>query len=306
MSIIAFIGTGTMGAPMAANLARAGFDLRLWNRTRSKAEAVAAAVGCRVADTPAAAAEEADIIVTMLADLEPLREVYAGSDGVVETIKDGAVCVDMGTTGPSGVAELAEIVAAAGGVLVDAPVSGSRAAAESAELTIMVGGSAAAVATVRPALESMGSTVYHLGPPGAGSVVKLAVNTVIHALGNAVSESLVMAERAGVERAAVYEVFEHSAVAAPMLTYRRDAFLSPQDTSPMFAMTLAEKDLRLIVALAEDVGVPARQARANLDIVSGAVAAGYGDHDMADVAVHLREHTDSRSGHDGSRRQDAP
>ena len=173
--------------------------------------------------------------------------------------------------------------------MVDAPVSGSTDAARTASLTIMVGGPPDAVAAVRPAFDAMGSTVYHLGATGAGSVAKLAVNNIIYSLGNAVSESLVLAERAGIDRATIYEVFENSAVAAPMIAYRHDAFVRPEDTEPMFALTLARKDLRLIADLAEDVGAPMRQARTNLEMISDAVDAGYGDHDMADVALHLRE-----------------
>lgn len=288
MTVAAFLGTGTMGAPMAANLVRAGFDLRLYNRTRSKAEAVAADVDSLVADTPAEAARGADVVITMLAGVGPLLDVYRGADGVLAGLGEDAVCVDMGTTGPAGVAALVELVGARAPV-VDAPVSGSTDAAESAQLTLMVGGPEDAVARVRPLLEAMGSTIYHLGRTGTGSVVKLAVNSIIFALGNAVAEALVLAERAGVDREAVYEVFENSAVAAPMIAYRREAYVHPEATAPMFALTLARKDLALIADLAQDVGVPMPQARTNLQMVDEAVAAGYGDHDMADVAVHLRD-----------------
>lgn len=288
MTAVAFLGTGRMGAPMAANLARAGFDLRLYNRTRSKAEAVAGAVGCAVADTPAEAARGADAVITMLAGVGPLLEVYRGADGVLADLGDGAVCVDMGTTGPAGVAQLVELIGSTATV-VDAPVSGSTDAAESAGLTLMVGGPEDAVARVRTLLEAMAGTIYHMGDTGTGSVVKLAVNSIIFSLGNAIAEALVLAERAGIDRAAVYEVFENSAVAAPMVAYRHEAFLHPEQTAPMFALALAQKDLRLIIDLAQDVGVHTPQARANLKMVDEAVAAGYGDHDMADVALHLRD-----------------
>jgi 3-hydroxyisobutyrate dehydrogenase-like beta-hydroxyacid dehydrogenase len=145
------------------------------------------------------------------------------------------------------------------------------------------------MAAVRPVLAAMGDPIYHLGDTGAGSVAKLAVNNVIYALGNAVSESLVMAERAGLDREQVYDVFANSAIAAPMIGYRRSAFLDPEGTPPAFALTLARKDLRLIVQLAERLGVTVEQAEAALSVISGAVDAGLGDHDMADVAVHLRD-----------------
>lgn len=288
MADVAFIGLGRMGAPMATNLARAGHDVVLHNRTRVKAEALASEIGATVADTPRAAAEDAPVVITMVADEAALLAVHEGDDGILAGLQDGGVAVDMGTTGPASIRRLAPRVERAGGALVDAPVSGSTDAAASAGLTIMAGGPDAVVDAVRPLLAAMGETIYHLGDTGAGAVTKLVVNNIIYALGNAVSESLVVAEQAGLDRAQVYEVFENSAVAAPMIHYRHDAFLSPEDTPAAFAMTLAHKDLRLLTELADELGVPVEQAAANQSLIGRAVEAGLGDHDMADVAVHLR------------------
>lgn len=293
---VAFLGLGRMGAPMATNLAAASHDLVLHNRTREKADALAARIGTGVAGTPREAAERADLVITMLADEAALRGVCEGPDGVLAGLRPGAVLVDMGTTGPAAIEDLAPEVAAAGGVLVDAPVSGSTAAAESAGLTIMVGASEHVFATVEPVLQPMGSSVRRMGETGAGAVTKLAVNNVIYALGNALSESLVLAERAGIDRERIYDVFADSAIAAPMVGYRRQAFLHPQETPAAFAMTLARKDLRLITELAATLDLPVEQAEANLSLYERAIAAGLGDHDMADVAVHLRrQRTDGTS-----------
>jgi 3-hydroxyisobutyrate dehydrogenase len=285
---VAFLGLGRMGAPMAANLAAAGHHLVVHNRTPDKAEELADRIGAEVADTPRAAAESADVVITMLADEAALLGVCDGPDGVLAGLREGAALVDMGTTGPAAIADLAPRTASAGGVLVDAPVSGSTAAAASAALTIMVGAPPEVFATVAPVLQAMGRSVHHLGDTGAGAVTKLAVNDVIYALGNALSESLVLAERAGIERGRVYDVFEDSAIAAPMVGYRRQAFLDPEGTPAAFAMTLAAKDLRLITQLAASLDLPVEQAEANLSLFERAIAAGLGDHDMADVAVHLR------------------
>jgi 3-hydroxyisobutyrate dehydrogenase-like beta-hydroxyacid dehydrogenase len=273
---------------MAANLAAAGHSLVLFNRTRQKADELARRLSCDVAASPREAAQHADVIVTMLADATALQKVVDGPDGVLAGAPSGAVLIDMGTTGPAAIERLQAQAAGAGVKLVDAPVSGSTAAAEAADLTIMVGAPTEVFETVEPILGAMGSTTYHVGDTGAGSVVKLAVNNIIFSLGNAISESLVIAERAGLRREAVYEVFENSAVAAPMVSYRHDAFLVPEETPPAFALVLAEKDLRLITELAARLGVPVEQATANRRLVEAAVAAGLGDHDMADVAVHLR------------------
>jgi 3-hydroxyisobutyrate dehydrogenase-like beta-hydroxyacid dehydrogenase len=288
MARVAFLGLGRMGAPMATNLAAAGHELVLHNRTRATAEELAARTGATVAASPRTAATGADVVITMLANETALRAVYEGDDGVLAGLGSGAVAIDMGTTGPAGIERLAGPVAATGAVLVDAPVSGSTAAAEAADLTILVGAPDDVFHDVRPILVAMGDTIFHLGDTGAGSVMKLAVNTIIHALGNAVSEALVLAERAGLDRTQVYEVFEQSAVAAPMVHYRHDAFLDPEHTPVAFAVRLAHKDLELVTALATEVGVPMAQARTNLAIFAAAMEAGLGDNDMADVAVHLR------------------
>ncbi len=285
---VAFLGLGRMGAAMAANVATAGHELVVYNRTTRTAVDLAARVGATVADSPRAAAEGAAVVITMLANEAAVRAVMEGPEGLLAGLRAGAVVVDMGTTGPAAIADLETVVAAAGGVLVDAPVSGSTAAAESGELTVMVGGSEEALAAVEPVLRAMASSVHHLGATGAGSVAKLAVNNVIFALGNALAESLVLAEQAGIDRAVLYDVFEHSAIAAPMVGYRRDAFLDPEGTPPAFATTLAVKDLRLITELATVLGVPVEQAQANLALMTRVVEDGLGDRDMADVAVHLR------------------
>ncbi len=289
MTAVGFIGLGRMGAPMATNLAAAGYEVVLHNRTASTAEALAERISATAVVTAREVAEAADVVITMLADEQALVGMCEGPDGVLAGLAPGAVLIDMGTTGPEGIARLRPQVQAAGGVLVDAPVSGSTAAAEAGALTILLGAPASVVQPLEPILAAMGEQVFHLGDTGAGSVMKLAVNNVIYALGNALSESLVLAERAGLSRERVYEVFEHSAIAAPMVGYRRDAYLDPDGTLPAFAMTLARKDLGLITGLAQQVGVDLEQAAANLSIYEQAIAAGFGADDMAAIAVYLRE-----------------
>ena len=179
-------------------------------------------------------------------------------------------------------------MAAVGGVLVDAPVSGSTVVAEAGALTILVGADEAVFPGLEPVLAAMGAHVIHLGDTGTGSIMKPAVNNVIYALGNALSESLVLAERAGLDRELVYDVFAHSAVTAPMVGYRPRAYLAPEDTPAAFAMPLAGKDLGLITELAGTVGLQLTQAEANLSLYDRAIATGLGEGDMADTAVYLR------------------
>jgi 3-hydroxyisobutyrate dehydrogenase-like beta-hydroxyacid dehydrogenase len=285
---VAFLGLGRMGSPMAANIAKAGFPLFLYNRSSSKAVDLAQKTGATTMLTPSAVVRDADIVITMLSDEKSVHQVYEGPEGVLDSIKPGAIVIDMGTTGPEGVAWLAKEIERRGAHFLDSPVSGSTAAATSGTLTLMVGGEREVLEKARPVLESIGGLIYFLGASGSGMVMKLAVNGVIYALGQAVSESLVMAERAGISREAAYEVFENSAIAAPMVKYRHNAFIHPEDTPAAFAMTLAAKDLRLILKLAGEFGVQMKQAAVNLDVLNAAIEAGLGEKDMADVAVYLR------------------
>ena len=285
---VAFIGLGRMGRPMAANVARGGHPLVLYNRTPAVAEALAAEIGATVAATAREAAESVEAVVTMLADADAIRETYSGDDGAAAGMRPGAIALDMGTTGPEGVAWLDETVRGVGATVVDAPVSGSTATATEGTLTIMAGGSGDDVKRVRPVLESIGAHVFHLGATGTGAVMKLAVNSVIFALGQAISESLVLAERAGIDGERAYEIFENSAIGAPMVKYRRDQYLHPESTAVAFAMSLARKDLLLIHDLAESLGTPMPQADIDLESYGRAIDAGFGDEDMAALARYLR------------------
>jgi 3-hydroxyisobutyrate dehydrogenase/2-hydroxy-3-oxopropionate reductase len=284
---VAFLGMGRMGSRVARNIAGAGFPTTLYNRTRARAEEVAAASGSSVADTPADAARDADVVMTMLADGPAVEALYVGDDGVLAGLRAGAVAIDLSTTGPDFVRRLGDMVAGKGASLVDAPVSGSTATAESAKLMIMVGGEDADVERVRPVLEAAGSTIIHVGRPGAGATMKLAVNAIVFGLNQSLSESLVLAERAGIERAAAYEVFASSAIAAPVVHYRREAFEHPGEVPPSFTVDLAIKDLQLILGLASEVGADVPVTERTIEVMRDAAAA-HGRDDISAIAEHLR------------------
>jgi len=284
---VAFLGMGRMGSRVARNVAAGGFPVTLYNRTRAKAEEVAAGVGGAVADTPAAAARDADVVITMLADASAVEAVYVGGDGALRGLGPGKVAVDMSTSGPDFVRRLGAMVADAGASLVDAPVSGSTSTAESGDLMLMVGGADADVERVRPVLGAAGSTIIHVGPPGAGATMKLAVNAIVFGLTQSVAEALVLAERAGIDRLVAYEVIAGSAVAAPLVYYRRATFEHPGEVPPMFSIDLAIKDLNLILGLAAQVGAHMPQTQENLDVMRRAAPA-HGEDDIAAVAEHLR------------------
>ena len=287
MSSVAFLGLGRMGRPMAANLVRAGHDVTVWNRSRATAVAFAEEHGVKIAESPAEAAAKSDLVLSMVSDDEVVLHLHTGPSGTLSAVRPGAVVIDMSTVTAATSARLAAAVGEAGATFLDAPVSGSVAAATAAELTVMVGGDATTYAAARPVLAAIG-TPLHLGPNGAGAAMKLAVNTVVHGLNGALSEALVLAERSGIDRLMAYEVFARSAVAAPFVHYRREAFERPDDVPVAFRLELAAKDLRYALALAGEVGAALPQSERSLAVLGEAVEAGFADHDESAVAQHLR------------------
>lgn len=285
---VGFIGLGRMGYPMATNIAAAGFPVTVWNRTVSKSERLAAETGAGVAGSPAALAARVDVLITMVADGPVLADLYTGGGEMCGSLRAGTTCMDMSTVSPVESLRVAAAVATAGAGFVDAPVSGSTALAEAGTLTIMAGGRTEDVETVRPLLEAMGSRIFHMGPAGSGVTIKLAVNSIVYGLGQAVAEGLVLAEAAGIDRENAYEVFANSAVAAPFVHYRRDAYLNPGEVPVAFRTVLAKKDLDLALDLAASVGTAMPQAALNRAQVVDAIEAGFGDHDMSAVAEYLR------------------
>jgi 3-hydroxyisobutyrate dehydrogenase/2-hydroxy-3-oxopropionate reductase len=277
-----------MGSAMSRALARAGYPPIVWNRTAESARTLAAEVGGRVADRPADVAATADVCLSMLADDAAVAEVWGGRDGLLAGARAGAVLIDLSTVSPSSILRFAPGVRAAGAAILDAPVSGSVSLAESGQLTLMVGGEADDLDRARPALEALAARIFHLGPLGSGHSMKLAVNAVVFGLNEALAEGLVLAERAGIDRAAAYDVLAASAVAAPYVGYKRAAFLDPDGTPTAFAVELAAKDLGLITDLAAALGVPVPQARVNRAVLQEAMAAGRSADDFSTVAEHLR------------------
>jgi 3-hydroxyisobutyrate dehydrogenase/2-hydroxy-3-oxopropionate reductase len=287
----AILGTGRMGSAMAERLAGQGIAVILYNRTRERCDPLAARLGCTVAATPAAAAAQADVVISMVADDDAVRELYDGPEGVPAGLHKNAVAVDMSTTLPDTIQAIAPAVRATGAGILDAPVSGSVSSTLGGELTIMAGGTADDLERARPVFDRLAKRIFHMGELGTGAAMKLAVNTVIYGLNGAVSESVVLAEHNGIDRATAYEVLANSAVAAPFVQYKRAAFVDPDATPVAFSLTLAEKDLRLIERLAVESETRMPQAAINHDSIRAAIAAIGPDADFASVARYLREET---------------
>jgi 3-hydroxyisobutyrate dehydrogenase/2-hydroxy-3-oxopropionate reductase len=288
MTTVAIVGTGRMGSAMARAISRAGHDLVLQNRTTATCMSLAAQLGCRAVQTAAEAAAAADVTITMLADDDAVEATFRGPDGLIAGAHAGGVLVDCSTVTPGRLRSLESDVRRTGSGLLDSPVSGSVSLAENGKLTLMVGGTAEDLERARPALDAIAASIFHLGPLGTGAAMKLAVNAIVFGLSNAVAEGLVLAERAGIDRALAYDVIAAGAAGAPLVGYKRAAFVDPDATPVAFSLDLAAKDLRLIADLARSLGVPLEQAAVNLELIEAAAADLGGDRDFSAVASHLR------------------
>ena len=282
---VAFLGLGRMGTAMAQNVAKAGLLDAVWNRSDGRT-AWCSEAAVRVAGSPEEAAAGADVVVLMLADGHVAEAVAAEA---LTSLREGAVLVDMGTSGPTSARAIASACAARGVGFVDAPVSGSIALAQAGTLTALVGGADADVERVLPVLAAMTRAQHRLAGVGSGATVKLALATMIAVTNESVSELLVLCERAGLERAAAYAALADSALASPFVQYKQAAFLAPDDTPVAFTPHLMLKDLALAEALAAEVGAELPAAVAARLVLERTVAAGNGDGDLVRVADTLRE-----------------
>lgn len=288
MTDAALMGTGRMGSAMARSLARNGFSLVLYNRSPERAQALADELGATVASTAAEAVAGAPVAISMVSDEAAVEELYRGTDGAIEGVSQGCVLLEMSTVPPHVVRALAPDVRARDGAILDAPVSGSVALAEAGTLTIMAGGEAADLERARPVLEGLSARIFHMGPLGTGATIKLALNSIIFGLNQSLAEALVLAEQAGVERAAAYEVFAASAIAAPYTKYKEAAFVDPEGTPVAFSLGLAAKDLDLILTLARAVGATMPQTESNLASIDAAAGYAGPEADLSAVADRLR------------------
>jgi 3-hydroxyisobutyrate dehydrogenase-like beta-hydroxyacid dehydrogenase len=285
---VALIGTGRMGSAMGARVAAAGHDLVVFNRTRSRAEDLAGQTNTRVADSAREAAEFAEVCLVSLADDPAVTATYLDDNGLIAGLQPRAVVCDASTVAPATVRGLRPLVAQKNAILLDTPVSGSVSTVESGTLTVMVGGDQDALDRARPVLDTFAKSIFHLGDVGAGATMKLVVNSLVHSLNVAVSEALVLAEKAGLDRETAYDIFEAGAAGAPYVKYKREAFLRPGEVPVAFSLDLVAKDQELIHDLAAQVGALMEQGEASRQLVAEAVSAGMAERDISEVAEFLR------------------
>jgi 3-hydroxyisobutyrate dehydrogenase-like beta-hydroxyacid dehydrogenase len=284
---VAFVGIGKMGLPMAGNLIRAGHDVIIFNRTPERCDPLRDD-GATVATSAAEAVREAEVLVTMLADPAAVEDQILADEAVLGDAPDGLVWLEMSTIGPTAARRFAARAADEGVEMLDAPVSGSVTVAEAAALVAMVGGPEAPLERARAVLEAMTKAHFHLGGSGAGAAMKLAVNVMIASQAVAISEALVLAEAAGIDRADAYEVIAAGALASPFVDYKKAAFLDPDGVPPAFALDLMRKDLKLALEQGEAAGLPLLGAGASADVMTLAAGLEGGDEDLVRVADALR------------------
>ena len=278
---VAFLGLGIMGSRMAANLARAGFELTVWNRTASTAVQFAAAnEGVSVAGTPAEAARQAEIVFTMVVDGAQVQHVLLGDEGAATAAAQGTLFVDCSTIGPAATREIGEALDERGLSLVDAPVTGSSPKAEDGTLTFMVGATEEEFERVAPELKAMGELIVHAGPRGHGQMIKLLNNAMAAANAAVVGEALVVGSRAGVDLEALVKVVGSGAGGSTMLDLKAGP-MRHHDYTTLFKLEHMLKDVRLCLEEGQRLGVPFPSAAYAREILNAGMGMGHADDDFA-------------------------
>lgn len=254
MGAVGFVGLGIMGHAMARNLLKAGHDVTVWNRTASKADDLVAE-GASMASSPASLAASVEIIMVCVSDTPDVEAVVFGPEGLADGIRSGCLIIDHSTIAPSATKDFAARINALGSAWLDAPISGGSEGAANGTLSIMIGGDASEIERAMPYLEAVGSTITHVGPQGAGQLVK-AVNQILVVVNQlAVSEALLLAEAGGLDLEATLSAVEGGAAGSWMLSNRGPQMIR-RDWRPGFTIDLQQKDLRLVLEAADDLGVP--------------------------------------------------
>jgi len=251
---VGFIGLGIMGMPMARNLLKAGFEVVVYNRTASKAEALATA-GAKKAGSPRELAEECPVVITMVSNTPDVEEVIFGKNGVTEGIKAGSVVIDMSTISPQATRDIAIRLKEKGAYMLDAPVSGGEQGAINGTLSIMVGGDAEIFEHCKPAFEAMGKNIVHVGSNGMGQTVKLMNQILVAGNLNAVAEALIFGQKAGVDLEKAISAIKDGAAGSWQLENLGPCIIK-RDFSPGFMVDLIQKDLALVMEAAANMKVP--------------------------------------------------
>jgi 3-hydroxyisobutyrate dehydrogenase len=251
---VGVVGLGIMGGGMARNLLKAGFQVTVWNRTASKVEPLLAA-GAQAGQTPAKVAAQSDIMITCVSDTPDVEAVLVGENGVMHGAKAGSLVIDCSTISPIATQKLAGQLAQAGVSMLDAPVSGGSEGAANGTLSIMVGGEAQDFERAMPVFQAIGKKIIHVGPVGTGQMVKLVNQIVVVGNTLAMCEGLLFAQAGGVDLAKALEVVGAGAAGSWMWNNRGPQIIR-RDWRPGFTIDLQQKDIRLVLEAADQLGVP--------------------------------------------------
>src|SRR6266404_4613253 len=272
---ISYLGLGTMGSGMASNLLKAGYELTVWNRSAEKYEPFARK-GARVADTPADAVRDVDLVMYSLSNEQAVEETVFGSKGVLSGIKEGQIAMDMSTVLPATSLREQEAYAKRGVDFLDAPVFGSRQESADAKLWIMAAGNKVIFEKVKPILEHLGQTVHYFGKNGNAVAMKLVGNLMVALELEALAEGLVLAQKAGLDLNTVMEVVKVADFRSPLLVGNGQNILK-RDFSTSFALKLMLKDAALIEKFAGSLQSPIPALRVVEKNLASAVALGFGN-----------------------------
>ena len=284
---IAFLGLGIMGSGMARRLLANGFPLTVFNRNPEKSKPFATE-GTKVANSPREAAQNAEVIITMVADDNASRSLWLGQNGVLAGAKPGTFCIESSTVTVNWVQELAATAQKQKCEFLDAPVTGSKSHSANGELSFLIGGNPATIEKLRPIFSCMGKTILSVGPTGSGALVKLINNFICGVQVAALAEAMAMIERSGLDRAQVLEFLTNAAPGSPIVKTVAARMTAP-DFTPNFPLRLLTKDLGYAIREGEKLSIELMTVAAALKEFQKAMAAGHGDKDMAAVVELFRK-----------------
>ena len=280
---VAFLGLGIMGRAMAGNLVKAGNEVTVWNRTPGKE-----VEGAKTAQTPAEAAQGAEVVWMCVADTDAVEQVLFGENGVDGALTQGMVVVDSSTISPSATLGFAERVRAKGAEYVDAPVTGSKIGAESGQLVFIVGAEAAVIERLQPLFSAMGKTTLRMGGTGKGQAAKIGMNLMIATMYEGFAEALVLTSKLGVESENMLQLIQSSMVRSGVVDYKAP-FVLKRDFSPNFPLRLMHKDLKLMLDAAREQRVKLPELETVEEVYDIAAEEGFGDRDYASTLELLEK-----------------
>lgn len=284
---IGFVGLGIMGGAMASNLLKAGFKVTVWNRSADKYSPLAD-LGATAATSPRAAAEISDVVIAMMATPAAVLSVRDGAEGIIAGLSSGSGYVDMSTVDAETSLESYRLAHEKGALFLEAPVAGSRKPAEDATLTIMAAGDRELYDSSLPVLEKMGKKLLFLGETGKASRMKLANNLVMCGMLTALCEGISLAAGSGLDTAQLLEVLDSGAVANPMFRLKGPQIAANKEFPTAFPLKHMQKDLRLALQLAEEVGQPLFVTATINELYKKALAENHGDADFAAISRIIR------------------